>query len=211
MDEPLYSVVEKRIQRTMKALQANNMEAYYVKTAAEVAPLVRQLAPAGSTVAAGGSMTLAQCGVMELLAGGEYYFLDRTGLQGEELQKLYRQVFSADCYFSSCNAVTEQGELYNVDGNANRVAALAFGPASVICVAGYNKIVPDLAAAEARVKAIAAPANAARLHCKTPCAVTGQCENCKSPARICCTTLVQAYQRIPGRVKVILVGESLGY
>ena len=188
MDEPLYSVVEKRIQRTMKALQANNMEAYYVKTAAEVAPLVRQLAPAGSTVAAGGSMTLAQCGVMELLAGGEYTFLDRTGLQGEELQKLYRQVFSA-----------------------NRVAALAFGPASVICVAGYNKIVPDLAAAEARVKAIAAPANAARLHCKTPCAVTGQCENCKSPARICCTTLVQAYQRIPGRVKVILVGESLGY
>lgn len=154
MDEPLYSVVEKRIQRTMKALQANNMEAYYVKTAAEVAPLVRQLAPAGSTVAAGGSMTLAQCGVMELLAEGEYYFLDRTGLQGEDLQKLYRRVFSADCYFSSCNAVTEQGELYNVDGNANRVAALAFGPASVICVAGYNKIVPDLAAAEARVKAL---------------------------------------------------------
>lgn len=211
MDAVLKEIAEKRIRRTMKALEANNMEAYYLPTAAEVAPFVRGLLAPGAQVAAGGSMTLAQTGVMDLLASGEYDFLDRTGLAGEELGRLYRRIFSADCYFSSCNAVTETGELYNVDGNANRVAALTFGPASVVCVVGYNKIVPDLAAAEARVKAVAAPANAARLGCKTPCAVTGKCEGCQSPARICCTTVVHAYQRIPGRIKVILVGEELGY
>ena len=99
----------------------------------------------------------------------------------------------------------------NVDGNANRVAAITFGPASVILVVGSNKIVKDLAAADARVKAVAAPANAKRLSCKTPCADTGQCENCQSPGRICCTYVLHRYQRVPGRIKVILVGQELGY
>lgn len=211
MNEAAYSVMEKRILRTMKALEANNMKAHYVKTADEVAPLVKTLVSPGATVAAGGSVTLAETGVMKLLAGGDYLFLDRGKVAPEGLDALYRRVFSADCYFSSCNAVTEQGELCNVDGNANRVAALTFGPKRVICVVGYNKIVPDLAAAEARVKAIAAPANTARLGCKTPCAVTGKCENCQSPGRICCTTVIHQYQRIPQRIHVILVGEALGF
>ena len=119
--------------------------------------------------------------------------------------------FFADCYLTSCNAVTEQGELYNVDGNANRVAAMTYGPKSVICVVGYNKIVPNLEAAVARVEQVAAPANAVRLHRKTPCTVTGRCEDCHSPDRICCTTVIHRQQRVPGRIKVILVGEELGY
>ena len=107
--------------------------------------------------------------------------------------------------------MTEQGELYNVDGNANRVAAMTYGPKCVICVVGYNKIVPDLEAAVARVEQVAAPANAVRLHKKTPCTVTGRCEDCHSPDRICCTTVIHRQQRVPGRIKVILVGEELGY
>ena len=149
----------------------------------------------------------------DLLRSGAYHFLDRgaPGLTPEDIGKIYRQIFSADCYFASANAVTEAGEVLNVDGNANRVAAITFGPASVILVVGSNKIVKDLAAADARVKAVAAPANAKRLSCKTPCAVTGQCENCQSPGRICCTYVLHRYQRVPGRIKVILVGQELGY
>lgn len=210
MNEFAFGVVEKRIQRTIEALKKNAMDAFYVKTAAEVAPLAASLMPEGSTVACGGSATLAQTGVMELLASGRYHFLSRDGLSGKALQKVFRDAFSADWYCMSSNAITEQGELYNVDGNANRIAALAYGPQNVLIVAGYNKIVPDLAAADARVRAMAAPANAARLACKTPCAVTGKCEDCHSPARICCSTLICAQQRVPGRIKVILVGEELG-
>lgn len=211
MNEFAFGVVEKRIRRTVDALQKNGMDAWYVKTAAEVVPLAASLMPEGATIACGGSVTLTQTGVMQLLASGKYHFLDRGDLSGEALQKVFRDAFSADWYCMSSNAITEQGELYNVDGNANRIAALAFGPKNVLIVAGYNKIVPDLAAADARVRAMAAPANAARLSCKTPCAVTGKCENCHSPARICCSALICAQQRVPGRIKVVLVGEELGF
>ena len=203
MNEALAYVVAQRMERTAAALRKNNMEAYCVKTADEVVPLVK-------TLFAGGSMTLEECGVMDLLRSGAYHFLDRgaPGLTPEDIGKIYRQIFSADCYFASANAVTEAGEVLNVDGNANRVAAITFGPAITF---GSNKIVKDLAAADARVKAVAAPANAKRLSCKTPCAVTGQCENCQSPGRICCTYVLHRYQRVPGRIKVILVGQELGY
>ena len=170
MNEALAYVVAQRMERTAAALRKNNMEAYCVKTAGEVVPLVKTLLAEGATVGAGGSMTLEECGVMDLLRSGAYHFLDRgaPGLTPEDIGKIYRQIFSADCYFASANAVTEAGEILNVDGNANRVAAITFGPASVILVVGCNKIVKDLAAADARVKAVAAPANAKRLSCKTP-------------------------------------------
>lgn len=112
---------------------------------------------------------------------------------------------------SSANAITENGELYNVDGNSNRVAALVYGPDSVIVVAGYNKIVPDIDAAVQRVKKVAAPINAVRLHCETPCAKVGECMNCHSEGRICCNYVVSAQQRHKNRIKVVLVGEELGF
>ncbi len=211
MHQAVEQILEKRIRRTMDALRANNMEAYYVKTAAEVRAFVEQLVPAGATVSNGGSVSLAETGVMELLAGGRYHYLDRSKAQGDELAALYRQVFSADWYFASANAVTEAGEIYNVDGNANRVAAITFGPKNVLLVVGCNKLVKDMPAAEERVRQIAAPANTARLGCKTPCAVTGKCEDCHSPGRICCTAVVHRYQREQGRIKVLLVGEPLGF
>lgn len=213
MQPALQEVVRQRLERTAQALRKNNMEAYCLTGKEEVLPLLRQLIPAGASVGVGGSATLDECGVIEFLRGGAYQFLDRyaPGLSGAELGRLYRSCFSADCYLSSANAVTEAGEIFNVDGNGNRVAAIAFGPASVILVVGWNKIVPDLAAAEHRLQTIAAPANTKRLACKTPCAETGVCMHCKSPGRICCTYTVQRFSREKGRIKVLLVGEPLGF
>ena len=164
MPNPLDKVLELQIQRTMNALEANNMEAHYVERAEQVKDFVAQMIPEGATVANGGSATLAATGVLDLLSSGKYNFLDRR---------------------------TDTGE--------------------VLLIVGCNKIVPDLAAAKARVKAIAAPANTIRLNCKTPCAVTGQCADCHSPARVCCTTTIHQFQRVKGRIKVLLVGEPLGF
>ena len=163
MHDAVKDNIEKRARRVIAALKANNMEGWYLPDAAGVREFVEKLIPEGATVANGGSMTLAETGVMDLLASGRYEFLDRTGLAGEELGKLYRRVFSADWYLASANAVTEDGKLYNVDGNSNRVAALCYGPKNVIIVAGCNKVVRDLAEAEERVRSIAAPANCVRL------------------------------------------------
>ncbi len=211
MDQSMTKVMELNVQRAMDALAANNMSPYYVKTAAEVPGFVQKLLPAGCTVGCGGSQTLAQTGVLELLAGGGYDYLDRAKTSPEDMPQLFRRCFSADWYLTSANAITMQGELYNVDGNANRIAAIAFGPANVLVVAGVNKLVADLEAADRRVRRVAAPANAMRLSCATPCTVTGKCEDCHSPNRICCDTLVSRFQRIPGRIRVLLVGEELGY
>ena len=208
----------------MEALRANRLEAYYVETKEEAAGQAAALLREGDVIAAGGSMTLGETGIREMLRRGPYRFLDRdrAGLSREQVEEIYREAFRADAYLCSANAVTERGELYNVDGNSNRVAAILYGPKSVIVVAGCNKIVPDLAAAVHRVKTQAAPKNCARLSCATFCREAGECvslrqdspempEGCRSEARICCNYVVSAYQRQQGRIKVILVGEPLGY
>ncbi|MEG1176246.1 MAG: lactate utilization protein [Ruthenibacterium sp.] len=205
--------INEAVSRTMAALEKNNMLPHFVQTAAEVVPLLETLLHSGDTVGVGGSMTLEACGVLPHLRSGRYRFLDRyaAGLSGDDIGKIYRDCFFADAYLTSTNALTEDGALVNMDGNANRVAAMSFGPKQVIVVAGINKIVPDEAAAKVRIETIAAPLNAKRLSCKTPCAVTGQCEHCSGPARICCTYMVQRQQRAAGRIHVIVVNEPLGY
>ncbi|MBQ8894904.1 MAG: lactate utilization protein [Clostridia bacterium] len=209
------------IKKVLENLKKNNMEAYLVETREEVVPLVEKLLPAGAVVSAGGSVTLAETGVMELLKSGRYEFLDRArpGITPEEVQQVYRDTFSADGFFCSANAITQQGELVNVDGNSNRISALLFGPETVIVVAGVNKIVTDAEAGFERIKRVAAPKNAVRLGCKTYCRDAGVCvaaegglaTGCGSKERICRNYLVSGPQRIPGRIKVILVNEELGY
>ncbi len=209
------------VKTAMAALVRNNMAAYYVETAAEVPAMVASLLHKGDTVAVGGSVTLDQTGVMTLLRSGEYRFLDRyaEGLTRDEVTRVFQESFFADAYLCSANAVTLRGELYNVDGNSNRIAAIAFGPKSVILVVGVQKLVPDLEAAQERVKTVAAPKNAQRLSCDTYCAKTGSCAGvdggmtlgCATDARICCNYLVSAKQRHKDRIKVIFVGESVGY
>ena len=196
MNEP---VLSPQIRQVMEALEANNMTAHYLPRADQVVAFVQQLIPEGAVVSNGGSVTLAQTGVMDHLASGRYQYLDRSKVSGEELGRLYRQVFSADWYLASANA--------------NRIAAISFGPAHVLLIAGVNKIVPDLHAAVRRVRETVAPKNAVRLGLKTPCALTGQCADCKSPDRICCSALILRRQReaFKGRIHVLLVGEELGY
>lgn len=219
MDKNRQAVLQCQIERTMRALRANRMAAYYAPTCADAVRQVEALLSEGDVVTHGGSMTLEECGVVDLLKSGKYTYLDRNdpSLSPQQVQEIYQRAFTADAYLTSANAITENGELYNVDGNCNRVAAILYGPKRVIVVAGYNKIVPDLAHAVERVKQIAAPANGVRLGCDTPCAKTGICtakemtDGCRSPQRMCANYVISAQQRIPDRIQVILVGESLGY
>lgn len=210
MDKNLTAIIEKRIDRTLGNLKNNKMDAYYVKTRAEVLALCKELCPEGQTVSCGGSATLDECGIKELLRSGAYRFLDREA-KGVDPQEIMHQAFCCDTYFTSTNAITQNGELYNVDGIGNRTAAMLYGPKSVIVVAGYNKIVADLEAARCRVREIAAPANAVRLDRKVPCKVLGSCSDCRSDERLCSGFVALAQQMVRGRIKVIVVGEELGY
>ena len=211
------------IVKTLDALRKNKMDAYFVNTKEEAKALALSLIPEGATCASGGSVTLDETGILSELKSDEYAYIDRNipTLSPEERVDAMKRALTADYYFMSANAITENGELYNVDGNSNRVAALLYGTGTVIVVAGKNKIVKDLEEAVLRVKTVTAPKNAARLNCATPCAKTGRCislerggdmaDGCSSPARICCNFVVSAQQRHPSRIKVILVDEELGY
>jgi L-lactate utilization protein LutB len=211
-----------RINRVGEALKKNNMNFHYAETKEDAVKIVEELLKQGDTVASGGSVTLKQCGIIDLLKSDKYKYFDREAVGMDDLQKLYRASFSADVYLTSANAITEDGELYNVDGNSNRIAAIAFGPQSVIVVAGYNKIVKDLDEAVKRVKSVAAPANGMRINHATYCSECGQCVSllqpctgvtagCDSSDRMCCNYMISARQRQAGRIKVILVNEELGY
>lgn len=209
----------KLIEKTAQKLRENNMEAYIINSKDGVIETVKKLINKGDTVSTGGSITLKETGVMDLLKNGDYNFIDRTVLPPEET---LIKTCTADVFMCSSNAITENGELYNVDGNSNRISAIAYGPKSVIMVVGYNKIVANIDEAIKRVKTIAAPANTVRLNINTYCREKGKCvslldENsdmcsgCKSDNRICCNYLISAKQRHKNRIKVILVAEKLGY
>lgn len=211
MDRNTAFTEEMRALRTAEALRRNRMDAYFVKTAEEAKELVRNLIPEGSCCRVGGSVTLHETGIIGMLGEGNYDYRDSHTVPAEETEQVRREAFFADFFLASANAITEKGEIYNVDGAGTRVAPIIFGPKNVILVVGVNKIVTDLSAAEDRLRKLAAPANAKRLGCKTPCAETGICMDCLSPGRICCSYTALGFQRIPGRIKVILVGEHLGY
>lgn len=213
MDKNKFEIVRLRMERTAQALRDNNMYCECADNTQEALEILKDLIEEDDTVTVGGSMTLFEAGVIDFLRDGQYEFLDRyeKGISAEQLKEIYRKAFFSDVFITSTNAVIENGELYNVDGNGNRVAAMIYGPESVIVIAGYNKIVKDLDEAKARVQSLAAPANAVRLGLNTPCTVTGKCMNCKSESRICADTVIMARQRTKDRIKVILVGEELGY
>ena len=196
------------ISKVIAALERNSIKGLYAADSAEACRLVHELLPKGAVISSGGSVSLRQSGVYDIITGSDYNYLDRTS-DPEAVKK----AFTADYYFMGCNAVTADGVLYNVDGYANRVSALAFGPSRVIIIAGTNKIVKDLDEA--------APLNAKRLGCDTYCAKTGRCvsllkehpqmsDGCDSEKRICCTYTVAARQRIKDRITVIIVNEELG-
>lgn len=216
--------MDNTIKKTLENLEKNNMPSYYVETKEEIIPLLKTMIEKGAMIGVGGSETLNEIGAIEFVRNGDYKFFDRyeKGLSPEQISEVMVKALSADVFLSSSNAVTVNGELYNVDGRGNRVAAFCFGPKNVIVIVGANKIVANIAAAAERVKRIAAPKNTVRLSCKTPCAKTGECislknengdicDGCLSDDRICSSYVISGRQRIKDRIKVIICKESLGY
>ncbi len=212
-----------KINQTIEALKAHNMNAFYAETSADAVEIAKGMLKDGNTISHGGSVTLKEAGFTALFTCGKYNYLDRSkATSPEETMELYRKCFSADVFFTSSNAVTLKGELYNVDGNSNRVAPMLFGPDKVVVVVGVNKLVNNIDDAVARVKEIAAPANCVRLDKNTYCKANGKCvtadnkngdfcAGCASEDRICCNYTVMGMQRTKGRVNVIIINEELGY
>lgn len=209
-----------KIQRTIDALKRNNIDGFFVQTREQAHETVRSLVKAGDTVSCGGSVSLQQSGILDIMSSGEYVFIDRSKAKNpDEVRSTYLQAYGCDTFFTGVNAVTEQGELYNVDGNGNRVSAIVYGPKQVIVIAGVNKIVRDIDSAVYRVKTVAAPCNGRRMNLDTPCAVNGVCagvngkmtDGCSSQGRMCVHYLVSGYQRNKDRIKVIFLNESLGF
>jgi len=213
MDKNMKWYIEKQVERTIKNLNSGNMEGYYIKNREQLFEKLEDLMAEGSTVGVGDSMTLFETGVIDFLRSGKFNFLDKykEGLGGNDKREIYIRNFSADTFICSTNAITENGELYNIDGNGSRVAPMIYGPKQVIIVAGINKIVKNLDEAEIRVRQYAAPIDAKRLNKDTPCTKLGYCVDCKSPSRICNDFVVIKGQFIKGRIKILILGEELGY
>lgn len=188
------------------------MEGYYCATSAEAVEKALSLMPEGASVTWGGSMTLTECGLMDALKTANYELIDRdTAKTPEDSRLMYAKQVMADYYLMSSNAITIDGELVNIDGRANRVSCLCWGPQNVIIIAGMNKVCSDVESAVQRVRNFAAPPNCVRLNRNTPCTQTGKCGDCYSPDCICSQVLITRRSSTPNRIKVILVGEELGY
>ncbi len=215
----------KQIETLFKNLEKNRIQPIFAETRADAAKIVKEMLFDGCVITAGGSMSLKECGIDKILNDPRYTFKDRAkwGITPQEQQDCFKASIGADFFFCSSNAITEKGELLNVDGFANRISSIAFGPKKVVMVVGVNKIVPDLKSAFLRVKKIAAPKNCVRLGVDNPCAKLGHCvsllnspdpdfaDGCSLDSRICCDYLVSAMQRQKDRITVILVNESIGY
>lgn len=197
--------------RLVENLTKRNMSAYYCATKEEALNKALELIPEEDVVSWGGSETLNQIGLIDAVKKRNKVIDRATAASMEEKQELMRQALLCDTFLMSSNAVSQDGQLVNIDGNGNRCAALIYGPKSVVMVVGMNKVAADLDAAMSRARNTAAPANVQHFPgLKTPCSVTGVCANCMSPETICCQFVITRYSRVPGRIKVIFVGESLG-
>jgi L-lactate utilization protein LutB len=203
----------KRVERTINALKENGFEAVYASTRTDALQEVLNRVPTDALVGVGGSITVRELGLIDALNHRGHQVAEHwsSDLAPDERMAIRRQQLTSDVFLTSSNAITESGHLVNVDGAGNRVAAMIFGPKKVIVVAGVNKIVKNLEEALDRVNNVAAPMNAKRLNRKTPCAVTGECTDCRSPERICNITTIINRKPVRTDVTVLLVGEELGY
>lgn len=193
-------------------LAKRHFEAYYVSDADAARAKVLELISANDVVSWGGSVTLAEIGVLDAVKKTNPVIDRDTAKTMEERMEMVRQALLCDTFLMSANAISEDGQLVNIDGNGNRCAALIYGPKQVIVVAGVNKIAANLDAAIARARHTAAPVNTQRFPgLKTPCAKTGVCADCLSPESICSQMVITRLDRHAGRIKVIIVGEDLGY
>lgn len=196
----------------IKNFAKRNIEAFYCNTAEEATALAMSMMPEGASVGMGGTETVKEMGLLDAIKNSSLRFIDRSKVTNAEEKKAnFLETMGCDYFLMSSNAITIDGELVNIDGNANRVACLCQGPEHVIVIAGMNKVVDDIATGITRTQNIAAPANAARLGTRTPCATLGHCGDCHSEDCMCCQIVITRHSRHKGRIKVILVGEELGY
>ena len=209
MDNNIVKRNELLAQKVIKGLQSRNMSGYYAADRAEALRIALSLIPEESLVTMGGGQSVWEIGLPEALKAGNYRFLDRNLVEDRRAAML--AAYDADVFLASANAITEDGVMVNIDGNANRVSALAYGPKKLVLIVGMNKVCPDVDTAMKRARNVAAPINAQRFGLSTPCAKTGSCMDCKSPDTICCQFLITRFSRHAGRIHVILVNDNLGF
>ncbi|MBQ4239697.1 MAG: lactate utilization protein [Oscillospiraceae bacterium] len=196
-------------EKIMSNLRERQFEAYYAEDGEQAMEIIFSLVPNGSRIACGGSETLREIGFFEKTADSYTVIQPAAGSGPDEVKKAMRERFSADAFFLSANAITYDGRIFQEDGASTRVAPMIYGPDSVIIVAGENKFVENEQKARARVKMVACE-NCRRRGFATPCAEDGHCHDCRVPGRSCCTSVTLNFSRIPGRIKVIVVGRELG-
>ncbi|MBR2728542.1 MAG: lactate utilization protein [Lachnospiraceae bacterium] len=209
MDQNIFKRNELLAQKVIKGLKSRQMTGYYAADKAEALKLALSLIPEECSITMGGAMSAHEIGLPQALAEGNYNFIDRDKIEDKRAAML--AAYDADWFLASANAMTEDGIIVNIDGNANRVSAIAQGPRHVLFIVGMNKICDDVDGALKRARNVAAPINAQRFGLDTPCAKTGSCMNCKSPDTICCQFLVTRYSKHPDRIHVILVNDFLGF
>lgn len=195
--------------KVIRGLESRNMCGYYAASKEEALARALSLIGSGSSVAMGGCMTANEIGLVDAVKNGDYRFIDRAAIA--DPREALLASYDADVFLSGANAMTEDGVIINIDGNANRVSAIAQGPKKVIFLVGMNKICGDVDSAMKRARNVAAPINAQRFGLATPCSKTGACANCKSPDTICCQFLITRFSRHPGRIHVILINDTLGF
>ena len=209
MNENIVKRNELLAQKVIKGLESRNMKGYYAANKEEALKLALELIPEKSSVSMGGAMSAHEIGLVEALKSGDYNFIDRDATEDKRAAML--AAYDADYFLTSANAITEDGVMVNIDGNSNRVSAIAQGPKHVIAIVGMNKVCPDADTAMKRARNVAAPTNAQRFGLNTPCAKTGACMDCKSPDTICCQFLITRFSRHADRIHVIMVNDNLGF
>ncbi len=209
MNENITKRYELLAQKTIEGLKSRNMTGYYAATKEEAVKIALELIPEGSKVTMGGAMSAHEIGLVQAIKDGNYDFLDRD--QAEDKRAAILEAYDADYFLASANAMTDDGVIVNIDGNSNRVSAIAQGPKHVLFIVGVNKICGDIDGAMKRARNVAAPINAQRFGLNTPCAKTGKCMDCKSPDTICCQFLITRFSRHKDRIHVILVNDNLGF
>lgn len=211
----MHEVTKKRnelwAQTIIKGLESRNMTGYFASTKEEALKKALELIPEGSSVTMGGAQSAFEIGLVDAIKSGNYTFIDREGDAVRDKRAAMLAGYDADFFLSSVNAMTQDGVLVNIDGNSNRVSAIAQGPKKVLFIVGMNKVCDDVDGALKRARNVAAPVNAQRFGLSTPCAKTGACMDCKSPDTICCQFLITRYSRHKDRIHVILVNDELGF
>ena len=211
MTEPMKKYYQKRGELLVKNLRSRHYDAYYCDTKEAALEKALEIIPKGATVGWGGAMSAQQIGLLDAMNNGEYNAIDRDKAPNpEERKKAMKNCLLADVFITGANALSMDGQMVNIDGNGNRVAAIVYGPESVVVIAGMNKVMDSIDAAVIRARTVAAPMNKQRFALQTPCEVTGTCGDCKSEGCICNQILIIRNSKPAGRIKGILVGEDLG-